>query len=153
MAGENVTHLVGNLTADPELRTTDTGKTVVVLNVAENQRFFDAASGQWKDGQTIFMRCYAWGQLGLNAHASLKKGQQVIVLAQLQQNRVALPDGTTKTYTDLRVTHIGNNLQFVTTAANKLAYNVTDPREASGTTAVEAVTESPEAGEKVKVPF
>lgn len=79
MSGETTVTLVGNLTGDPELRTTGGGATVVNFTVASTPRSYDRNSGQWVDGQALFLRCSAWRDLGQHVAQSLSKGMRVIV--------------------------------------------------------------------------
>ena len=64
MAGETEITVVGNLTANPELKFTGSGAAVANITVANNPRYFDRQSGEWKDGESLFLRCNAWRQLG-----------------------------------------------------------------------------------------
>lgn len=75
MAGETVITLVGNLTSDPELRYTPSGAAVANFTVANNPRTFDRASGEWKDGKSLFIRCNIWRQAAENVAESLTKGE------------------------------------------------------------------------------
>ncbi|MFF3569218.1 single-stranded DNA-binding protein [Nocardia jiangxiensis] len=120
----------GNLTSDPELRVTKTGKKVAVLTVAENHRFFDPKTGQWRDSEPVFMRCNVWDRMAENAAESLTRGMGVIVTGQLQQSRITNEDGETRTFTDVRVSNIAPSLRFAKAVVTKVAYNVVDPRDA-----------------------
>ncbi|MQY24417.1 single-stranded DNA-binding protein [Nocardia macrotermitis] len=119
----------GNLTSDPELRVTKTGKKVTVITVAENHRFFDAKTGQWRDSEPVFMRCNVWDRMAEHAVESLRRGMGVIVTGQLQQNRVTNADGETRTFTDVRVSNIAPSLKYARAVVTKVAYNVVDARE------------------------
>ena len=85
MAGDTVITLVGNLTADPELRFTPSGAAVANFTVASTPRTFDRASGEWKDGEALFMRCNIWRQAAENVAESLTRGARVVVQGRLKQ--------------------------------------------------------------------
>ena len=85
MAGETLIHIEGNLTADPELRFTPSGAAVANFTVASTPRTFDKQTNEWKDGETLFMRCNAWRDLGENVAESLSRGMRVIVIGNLKQ--------------------------------------------------------------------
>ena len=82
-AGDTTLTITGNLTADPELRFTDSGIGVAAFTVAASRRIYDQASGQWKDGDTLFLRCSAWRNLAEHAAETLEKGMRVIVTGRL----------------------------------------------------------------------
>src|SRR5579875_3585124 len=84
MANEPTTTVTGNLTADPELRFTPTGRPVAAFTIANTPRFPDRATGQWQDGETWFVRCSAWGDAAENVAASLNRGQAVIATGRLR---------------------------------------------------------------------
>ena len=85
MAGETVITLVGNLVDDPELRFTPSGAAVASFRIASTPRTYDKQSGDWKDGETLFLTCSAWRQLGENVAESLQKGARIIVQGRLKQ--------------------------------------------------------------------
>jgi single-strand DNA-binding protein len=93
MPNETTTTLIGNLTADPELRMTPAGRPVTVFTVASTTRVLDAATGEWRDGNSLFLRCLAWRRLGENVAESLRKGTRVVVLGRLQQHVYETEDG------------------------------------------------------------
>lgn len=84
MAGETTLTIVGNLTADPEIRTIGTGATVANFTVASTPHVWNRQTNQYEDGQTLFMRCSAWRDLAAHIAQSLKKGVRVIVTGRLQ---------------------------------------------------------------------
>ena len=83
MANEPTTTITGNLTADPELRYTPTGRPVASFTIANTPRYPDRATGEWKDGETWFLRCSAWGDLAENIAASLTRGTAVTASGRL----------------------------------------------------------------------
>lgn len=114
MAGETVITVVGNLTADPELRYTNSGVPVASFTVASTPRTFDRQSGEWRDGDALFLRCSAWRQLGENIAESLEKGARVVVQGRLKQNSYQDRDGNNRTSIELDVDEIGPSLRYAT---------------------------------------
>ncbi|MCX8672979.1 single-stranded DNA-binding protein [Bifidobacterium sp. B4001] len=111
MAGETYLTIIGNLTADPEMRTTSNGGTVANLTIASTPRLFDRDSGQWEDGETLFMRCSAWDStyspMASNIQASLAKGMRVIARGRLEQRSYQDRDGNKRTVVEMRLDEIG----------------------------------------------
>lgn len=111
MARETYLTIVGNLTAGPEMRTTSNGGTVANLTIASTPRLFDRDSGQWEDGETLFMRCSAWDStyspMASNIQASLAKGMRVIARGRLEQRSYQDRDGNKRTVVEMRLDEIG----------------------------------------------
>ncbi|MDU4692646.1 MAG: single-stranded DNA-binding protein [Dermabacter sp.] len=114
MANDTIMTIVGNLTADPELRFTNSGIPVASFTVASTPRTFDKQSGEWKDGEALFMRCSAWRDLAENVAESLTKGARVIVQGRLQQRSYTDKEGNQRTALDLQVDEIGPSLRYAT---------------------------------------
>lgn len=113
MANDTVITIVGNLTADPNLRYTQSGAAVVDFTVATTPRSFDRNSSQWKDGDTLFMRCSAWRDYAENIAESLSKGTQVIVQGRLVQRSYTPRDGgEQRTVVELQVDEVGPTLRW-----------------------------------------
>jgi len=112
MANETQLTVVGRLTADPELRYTQSGIPVASATVASNARTFDKASGEWKDGEPLFLNFSVWREHGEHVAASLRKGDHVIVVGSLEQRSYEKKDGTKGTSYEVRVDQIGPALQF-----------------------------------------
>ncbi len=121
MAGETVITVVGNLTADPELRFTQTGAAVASFTVASTPRAFDKASGEWKDGDALFLRCSIWRQYAENAAESLVKGMRVIATGRLKQRSYEDREGVKRTIVELDVDEVGPALRFATAKVAKAA--------------------------------
>src|SRR5436305_1778193 len=85
MAGETTITVVGNLTDDPELRFTPSGAAVAKFRIASTPRTLDRASGEWKDGEPLFLACSVWRQAAENVAESLQRGSRVIVQGRLRQ--------------------------------------------------------------------
>ena len=97
MAGETVITVIGNLTADPELRFTSTGTAVANFTVASTPRTFDRQSNEWKDGEALFLRCSIWRQAAENVAESLTRGARVIVSGRLKQRSFETREGEKRT--------------------------------------------------------
>lgn len=119
MAGETVITIVGNLTADPEIRTTSTGAQVASFTIASTPRVFDRQSNQYVDGQALFMRCSAWRDMAEHCARSLAKGMRVIAQGRLTQRSYEAKDGTQRTVVELQVDEIGSSLRYATAQVAK----------------------------------
>ncbi len=113
MAGDTVITIIGNLTSDPELRFTPSGAAVANFTVASTPRAFDKASNEWKDGETLFMRCSIWRDAAENVAESLARGNRVIVSGRLKQ-RSYEKDGEKRTVVELDVEEVGPSLKYAT---------------------------------------
>lgn len=120
MAGETVITIVGNLTADPELRTTRNGGTVANFSIAATPRVFDKQSNQWVDGDALFLRCSAWRDLASHCAQTLRKGMRVIAQGRLQQRSYQAQDGSNRTVVELQVDEIGPSLKYATAQVQKM---------------------------------
>src|SRR5438132_481873 len=121
MAVGNEVVLVGNLTDDPELRYTPSGTPVASFTVAVNRRTRDPASGEWKDGETSFIRCNVWRQQAENAAESLTKGTRTIVVGRLRQRSWETPEGQRRSVTEVEVENVGPSLEWATASVTKAA--------------------------------
>ena len=119
MAGDTVITVVGNLTADPELRFTASGAAVANFTVASTPRTFDRASGEWKDGEALFLRCNIWRQAAENVAESLTRGSRVIVSGRLKQRSFETKEGEKRTVIELEVDEIGPSLRYATAKVNR----------------------------------
>lgn len=120
MAGETVITIVGNLTADPEIRTLSNGGTVANFSIAATPRVFDKQSNQWIDGDALFLRCSAWRDLATHCAQSLAKGMRVIAQGRLQQRSYQAQDGSNRTVIELQVDEIGPSLRYATAQVQKM---------------------------------
>ena len=119
MSGETIITVVGNLTADPELRFTEAGTAVANFSVASTPRTFDRQSGEWQDGDALFMRCTVWRQAAENAAESLSRGMRVVVQGRLRQRSFESKDGEKRTVVELDVEEIGPSLKYATAKVTK----------------------------------
>ncbi|GMA23689.1 single-stranded DNA-binding protein [Luteimicrobium album] len=114
MAGETIITVIGNLTGDPELRFTPSGAAVANFTVASTPRTFDRQSNEWKDGETLFMRCSIWREAAENIAESLTKGTRVIASGRLVQRSYETREGEKRTVVELQVDEIGPSLRYAT---------------------------------------
>ena len=111
MAGDTVITVIGNLTADPELRWTQSGAAVADFTVASTPRTYDRNAGEWRDGDTLFMRCSVWRETAENVAESLRKGMRVIVQGRLTQRSYDTQQGERRTVVELQVDEVGPSLR------------------------------------------
>jgi single-strand DNA-binding protein len=114
MAGETVITVVGNLTADPELRYTQNGLAVANFTIASTPRTFDRASNDWKDGEALFLRASVWRDFAEHVAGSLTKGSRVIATGRLKQRSYETKEGEKRTTIELEVDEIGPSLRYAT---------------------------------------
>ncbi|MGC4963975.1 single-stranded DNA-binding protein [Gordonia sp. DT218] len=119
MAGDTVITVVGNLTADPELRFTPSGAAVANFTVASTPRTFDRQTNEWKDGEALFLRCNIWRDAAENVTESLSKGTRVVVQGRLKQRSFETREGEKRTVVELEVDEIGPSLKYATAKVNK----------------------------------
>ncbi|GAB4086869.1 single-stranded DNA-binding protein [Myceligenerans cantabricum] len=119
MAGETVITVVGNLTGDPELRFTPSGAAVANFTIASTPRIFDRQNNEWKDGETLFMRCSLWREAAENVAESLTKGMRVLAQGRLVQRSYETREGEKRTVVELQVDEIGPSLRRATAKVTK----------------------------------
>jgi single-strand DNA-binding protein len=119
VAGDTIITVVGNLTADPELRFTPSGAAVANFTVASTPRIFDRQSNEWKDGDALFMRCSIWREAAENVAESLTRGSRVVVQGRLKQRSYETREGEKRTVVELEVDEIGPSLKYATAKVNK----------------------------------
>jgi single-strand DNA-binding protein len=121
MAGDTTLTVIGNLTDDPELRFTPSGAAVAKFRIASTPRFMDKASGEWKDGDPLFLSCTVWRQVAENVAESLSKGSRVIVSGRLRQRTYDTKEGEKRTVIDLEVDEIGPSLRYATAKVQRMS--------------------------------
>lgn len=114
MAGETIVTVVGNLTADPELRTTSSGASVAGFTIAGTPRTWNRGSNQFEDGQALFLRCTVWRDLAEHCAHSLSKGMRVVAQGRLTQRSYQAQDGSNRTVVEPQVDEIGPSLRYAT---------------------------------------
>ena len=121
MAGETVITVVGNLTADPELRYTQNGLPVANFTIASTPRNFDRQSNEWKDGEALFLRASVWREFAEHVAGSLTKGSRVIATGRLKQRSYQDREGNNRTAIELEVDEIGPSLRYATAQVTRAA--------------------------------
>ena len=119
MAGDTTITVIGNLTADPELRFTPSGAAVANFTVASTPRMFDRQTNEWKDGEALFLRCAIWREAAENVAESLTRGSRVIVQGRLKQRSFETREGEKRTVVEVEVDEIGPSLRYATAKVNK----------------------------------
>lgn len=119
MSGETILTVVGNLTADPELRYTQNGLAVANFTVASTPRAFDRQTNEMKDGDPLFLRASCWRDMAEHVAGSLTKGSRVIVTGQLKQRSYETKEGEKRTSMELEVHEIGPSLRFATASVQR----------------------------------
>src|SRR5881392_2651800 len=119
MAGDTVITIIGNLTADPELRFTPSGAAVANFTVASTPRAFDRQSNEWKDGETLFMRCSVWRDAAENVAESLNRGTRVIVSGRLKSRSYETKEGEKRTVIEMEVDEVGPSLRYASAKVTK----------------------------------
>jgi len=114
MAGETVITVVGNLTADPELRYTQNGLAVANFTIASTPRTFDRQANEWKDGEALFLRASVWREFAEHVAGSLTKGSRVIAQGRLKQRSYETKEGEKRTSIELEIDEIGPSLRYAT---------------------------------------
>jgi single-strand DNA-binding protein len=119
MAGDTVITIIGNITGDPELRFTPSGAAVANFTVASTPRQFDRTSNEWKDGETLFMRCSVWRDAAENVAESLQRGTRVLVSGRLKSRSYETKEGEKRTVVELDVEEVGPSLKYATAKVNR----------------------------------
>jgi single-strand DNA-binding protein len=119
MAGETTITVVGNLTDDPELRFTPSGAAVAKFRIASTPRTLDRQSGEWKDGEPLFLACNIWREAAEHVAESLQRGARVIVQGRLRQRSYETREGEKRTVYELEVDEIGPSLRYATAKVQK----------------------------------
>ena len=120
MANETPITLIGNLTADPELRFTPSGAPVANFTVASTPRTFDRQTGEWKDGDAMFINCSVWRQAAENAAETLTKGMRVIVQGRLRSRSYETREGERRTVFEIEVDEIGPSLRYASAKVQRV---------------------------------
>lgn len=120
MANETILTIVGNLTADIEVKQVNNGRSVANFSIASTPRQFNRQSQQWEDGQALFIRCSAWGDLAEHCARTLSKGMRVIAQGRLTQHSYQAQDGSNRTSIDLQLDEIGPSLRYATAQVQRV---------------------------------
>lgn len=144
-----ITTVIGNLTNDPELRFTPSGAAVASFTVAANDRLFDKATNEWRDGDVSFFRCSVWRQYAENVAESLRKGQRVIVHGSLGVRTYETREGEKRTSVEVDVIDVGPALKYSTATVSR---TVQAQGQGFGTS-TPAAQEDPWANQSAEAPF
>ena len=129
MASDTTVTVVGNLTADPELRFTPSGAAVANFTVASTPRTFDRQSNEWKDGDTLFLPCSIWRDAAEHCAESLTKGTRVIVTGRLKQRSYDDREGNKRTIYEVEVEEVGPSLTWATARVTRSGQQQAKPRQ------------------------
>ena len=119
MSNETTITVIGNLVSDPELRFTPSGSPVANFTVASTPRTFDKNSNEWKDGESLFLRCSVWRETAENVAESLTKGMRVILSGDLKQRSYETKEGEKRTVIELEVQEVGPSLKYANAKVNR----------------------------------
>lgn len=120
MANDTTITVIGNLTADPELRFTQSGVAVASFTIASTPRTFDRQRNEWVDGEALFLRCSIWRDAAENVAESLEKGSRVIAQGRLKQRSFTDREGNNRTSIELDVDEIGPSLRYAVAKPSKV---------------------------------
>jgi single-strand DNA-binding protein len=148
VAGETVITVVGNLTADPELRYTQNGLAVANFTIASTPRTLDRGSNEWKDGEALFLRASVWREFAEHVAGSLTKGSRVIATGRLKQRSYETKEGEKRTSIELEVDEIGPSLRYATAQVTRAASS----RDGGGAPSRGAVADEPWAASAPAAP-
>jgi single-strand DNA-binding protein len=122
-AGDTQITIVGNLVDDPELRFTPAGQPVARFRVASTPRFRDNATGEWKDGDSLFLTCNVWRQAAENVAETLTRGMRVIVSGRLRQRSYETKEGEKRTVYEVEADEVGPSLRNASAKVNRASRN------------------------------
>jgi single-strand DNA-binding protein len=118
-AGDTNITIIGNLVGDPELRYTPTGQAVAAFRVASTPRRYNNQTGQWEDGDSLFLSCNVWRQAAENVAESLTRGMRVIVSGRLRQRSYETKEGEKRTVYEIEVDEVGPSLRNASAKVTK----------------------------------
>ncbi len=153
VAGDTTITVVGNLTADPELRFTPSGAAVANFTVASTPRIYDRQAGEWKDGEALFLRCNIWREAAENVAESLTRGARVIVTGRLKQRSFETREGEKRTVFEVEVDEIGPSLRYATAKVNKASREAAAVAAASAVESRQAPAAAPASGAPADDPW
>jgi single-strand DNA-binding protein len=143
MAGETIITVVGNLTADPELRYTQGGLAVANFTIASTPRSFDRAANDWKDGEALFLRASCWREFAEHVAGSLTKGSRVVATGRLKQRSYETKEGEKRTSIELEIDEIGPSLRYATAQVTRAPGGSSGASSASAGRSQGAVADEP----------
>ncbi|SDP61058.1 single-strand DNA-binding protein [Actinopolyspora xinjiangensis] len=141
--GEPTTTVIGNTTSDPELRFTPNGAAVANFTVASTPRYYDKQAGEYKDGETLFLRCNIWRQAAENVAETLTRGMRVVVQGRLRQRSFETKEGEKRTVVEMEVDEVGPSLRYATARVTKATSGGGGSGDAWGSAPAPAQDDSP----------
>lgn len=132
MSGETLITVIGNVTGDPELRFTPSGAAVANFTVASTPRKYDRQANEWKDGDTLFMRCSVWREAAENVAESIQRGTRVIVHGFLEMRPYETKDGEKRTSTEMNVQEVAVSLRYATAKVTRTQRSGAAPQGGQG---------------------
>ena len=132
MSGEIKFSIVGNLTADPELRFTQSNIPVVGFTIAATPWERDRQTGEGKDGEPVFMRCSAWREFAEHIASSLSKGMRVVAYGRYRQRKYQDSDEQNRISHEFEVEAIGPDLRWATATVQRATGAGQRPSEPTG---------------------
>lgn len=142
---QNDITVVGNLTADPELRYTPSGASVVSFTVACSKRKYDSSTQSWKDGDPVYWRCSVWRQQAENVAETLTKGNRVIVTGEVVDSKFTTKEGENRTVKEIQVSEVAASLLFATATINRNPHNTNNNTGGGYSDTTPAATAAPAA--------
>jgi single-strand DNA-binding protein len=140
---ETTITIIGNLVNEPELKFTPNGVAVATFRIASTPRYRDNSTGEWKDGDSLFLTCQAWRKLGEHIAESLEKGMRAIVVGRLRQRSYETKEGEKRTVYELQVDEAGPALAKATAKVTKVSRNGNGQGAAGGETTGDFPTDEP----------
>ena len=120
MANDTTITVIGNLTADPELRFTQSGVAVASFTIASTPRKFNRQTNEWEDEEALFLRCSIWRDAAENVSESLEKGARVIAQGRLKQRSFTDREGNQRTSIELDVDEVGPSTKYAVAKPQKV---------------------------------
>ena len=120
MSGEPIITIVGNLTADPELRYVASGTPVASFTVASTPRNLNKQTNQWEDGEAMFVRCSVWREYGENVAETLTKRMRVVVTGRLTVRSYEY-NGEKRQSIEMQVDEVGPSLRYARAQVQKVS--------------------------------
>lgn len=130
--GDTPITVVGNLVADPELRFTPTGLAVANFRIASTPRVYNRESGQWEDGEALFLTCNVWREAAENVAESLTKGMRVIVNGRLKQRSYQNREGENRTVFEVEADEVGPSLKYASASVSRNSRDGNSGRSGGG---------------------
>ncbi len=132
MSTENAITVIGNLTADPELRYTQSGVAVTNCRVAVNRRMRNSQTNEWEDKLDGYFTVNIWRDHAENVAESLKKGDRILVMGRLISRSYDDRDGQTKWVTEIEADEVCPSLRWARAEINRVGRSSGGGRPSGG---------------------